>query len=275
MKGLAVGALALAGLLLAPDEMPAARADTPAAADGAPTALSYQIYFGGFKALAFEVEIGLSRDAYQLRLRGHTEGVVDWILDWTTEATTQGLVADGGLRPLRHSSESLLRGNRRDAALAFHPDGAIDTTVEPSAEADEREPVTAAEARGAFDPISAILIASRALGAQQSCDQRLPVYDGRRRYDLEFRDGGRELLKPSEYSSFSGEATLCLFRYIRIAGYQKSGGRWSNPRDVDRVYRAWLAPVAPGLPPLPVRIEAEGTFGDLIVHLVGTRRPEG
>ena len=89
-------------------------------------------------------------------------------------------------------------------------------------------------------------------------------------------DGGREVLQPSEYAAFSGEATLCLFRYIRIAGYQKPGSsRWSNPRDVERTHKVWLAPIAPGLPPLPVRIEAEGTFGTLLVHWIGPARPQG
>ena len=50
-------------------------------------------------------------------------------------------------------------------------------------------------------------------------------------------------------------------------------------RDHDRVYRTWLAPVVPGLPPLPVRIEAEGTYGTVLVHLTGTgsaaARPKG
>jgi hypothetical protein len=273
MKGLTAAWLALAVLPFA-SCVTVARADAPPTAQIAPVTLAYQVYFGGFKALAFETEIDLSPDGYQVHLHGHTEGVIDWILDWTTQAASQGRIADGRLRPLRHSTESLLHGNRRDTALTFRPDGGIDATVEPPATADEREPVSDAQTRGALDPISAILLASRRLARQDSCAQRVPVFDGRRRYDLAFSDGGHEVLKPNDYSSFSGEATLCLFRYVRIAGYQKKRDRWNHAEDVDRVYRVWMAPVAQGLPPMPVRIEAEGAFGALIVHLVGTHRAD-
>jgi hypothetical protein len=258
---------ALAGLLAGAGP---SRADAPSAA--APASLTYQVYFGGLRALALRAEIGVSGDFYRVRLEARTQGMIDWVVDWTARAWSEGAIRGGALQPARHVTESMMRGSRRDAALTFQPDGSIDTLVVPSAADDDREPVTPEQERGALDPISAVLIAARVVAAQHSCDQRLPVFDGRRRYDLEFRDGGREVLKASEYSNFSGEATLCLFRYVRIAGYQKTG-RWNNPRDHDRIYRTWLAPVVSGLPPLPVRIEAEGAFGTVLVHLVGTGQP--
>jgi hypothetical protein len=283
MAGRAAGVLALVLTVLAPGTLqaqapvgvPNGLAVAPGAFDNAPANLAYQLYFGGLKALALDVEIDLSSALYRVRLSAHTEGLIDWIVDWTAHSSSEGSVAGGALHPARHRTESILRGSRRDTTLAFQQDGSIDAAVEPPIDEDEREPVTAEQARGALDPISAVLIAARKVAAQGSCDQRVKVFDGRRRYDLAFSDGGPQVLQPTEYGSFSGPATLCLFRYIRIAGFQKPGGRWSNPRDEDRVYRVWLAPIVAGLPPLPVRIEAEGTFGDLIVHLVEAGRRAG
>lgn len=264
-------AAALAGWLAGAG---AAHADAPPAAASGPASLAYEVYFGGLRALALQAEVRLSPDGYRVRLEARTQGIIDWLFGWTAQAWSEGAIRDGAVEAARHVSESLVRGSRRDVALTFHRDGSIDAAVVPSAADDEREPVTLEEARGALDPISAVLIATRAVGARHSCAQRLPVFDGRRRYDLAFSDGGPDVLKPSEYSSFSGAATLCLFRYIRVAGYQKAG-RWNNPRDRDRVYRAWVAPIVPGLPPLPVRIEVEGTFGTMLVHLIATTRPQG
>jgi hypothetical protein len=242
-----------------------------------PVMLAYQVYFGGLKALALDATVDLAADRYRVRLDAHTEGFIDWLVGWTAEATSEGAIREAVVRPARHISRSVVHGTPRDVTLTFHTDGAIDAAVEPSAEADEREPVTSEQMRGALDPISAVLTAIRALGARarHSCAQRLPVFDGRRRFDLAFSDGGDARLASSPYGSFSGEATLCLFRYIRVAGYETSG-RWNNPHDRDRIYRVWLAPVVRGLPPIPVRIEAEGTFGLLIVHLVSVGgRPAG
>jgi hypothetical protein len=265
----------IVGLALAALVASGAAGPGRAAAPPAPASLAYQVYFGGLKALALEAEIDLSGvAAYRVRLNAQTQGIIDWLIGWTAHAWSEGTLVDASVRPARHVTTSTVRGTRRETSLTFRPDGAIEAVLEPPAEADEREPVSPEQERGALDPIAAVLIATRTLAATQSCDQRVPVFDGRRRYDLEFRDGGRDVLKPSEYSSFTGAATVCTFRYIRIAGYLKTG-RWNNPRDVDRVFRVWLAPVAPGLPPLPVRIEAEGAFGSVIVHLIGVGRPAG
>jgi len=233
---------------------------------GAPTTLAYQVYFGGLKTLALDAAIETAGDRYRVRLEAHTEGFIDWLIGWTARATSDGAILDDAVRPARHVNRSVVRGSRRDVTLTFRADGAIDATVEPSAEADAREPVTPAQMHGALDPISAVLAATRTLGVRHSCAQRLPVFDGRRRFDLAFSDGGGTVLAPSAYGSFSGKATLCLFRYIPVAGFQAS--RRGDGRD--RVYRVWLAPVVDGLPPLPVRIEADTAFGLVIVHLVGS-----
>jgi hypothetical protein len=262
-----LGALALAAGLLAPA---AARADAAASAR-----LGYQVYFGGLQALALQVDLGVSDTGYRVALHAHTEGVIDWLFGWTAQASSEGRLADGTPRPLRHDAESQWHGNHRSVALTFHDDGTVAAAVEPSAADDEREPVTPAQTTGTLDPISALLAATQALATQHSCAQHVKVFDGRRRFDLVFSDGGSALLKPTEYGSFSGAATVCRFRYVRVAGFQKPGGRWGNPRDADSVYQVWLAPVLPGLPPVPVRIEVEGTFGSLIVHLVEAVRPAG
>jgi hypothetical protein len=272
-----LGALACATALALAILVPgAARADAGKEAEiraGEPASLAYEVYFGGVRALTMQADISLTGAQFQVQLSARTRGIADWIFDWIAQASTDGSVTEGILRPGRHDSVSTLRGKRREVSLTFQPDGAITARTVPPVEEDEREPVTPEQQRGAVDPLSALLILAQDIGAGRGCDRTLPVFDGRRRYDLAFRNGGQEILKPSEYTVFSGDATLCLFNYNRIAGYQKPGERWSNPKDFERTYRTWVAPIVPGLPPLPVRIEAEGTFGTVLVHLVGIGRP--
>jgi hypothetical protein len=253
--------------LAAPLAVPlAARAATAGAPDdGLPVAetaqLDYAVYFGAVETIAIETRLALSDVGYQISLRGHTTGMLDWLLDWRMDAETRGSLATG-LQPERHLAEVHQHGRLREVALRFAHDGAIDATVAPSPEADDREPVPPALRRGALDPMSAVLLLART-----GCGRTVPVFDGRRRYDLEMADGGAVVLQPGEHGPYGGAARLCEFRFKPIAGYQKDGAR-----DAARHYRGWLASALPGFPPVPVRVEAEGWFGFVAIELQRWRR---
>jgi hypothetical protein len=111
-----------------------------------------------------------------------------------------------------------------------------------------------------------VLAVLLALATTDDCHRTVPVFDGRRRYDLELFGGGHETLTPRAHGRYGGEATRCDFRLKPIAGYQKTGSRRQGANE-ERTYHGWVAPALPGLPPIPVRIEADGVFGFIAVEL--------
>ena len=150
--------------------------------------------------------------------------------------------------------------------LDWDEEGGLAARVEPAAEEEGREPVPPALLAGALDPLSAVVGELARPGAAGACTGSVPVYDGRRRYDLTFRQAGRRMLGDSGYSAYAGEAVVCEVGVELLAGRSRedrNDGR-ARPRPPSRVM---LAPVVEGLPPLPVRIEAEGRLGPLVLHL--------
>lgn len=219
------------------------------------------------EAIVLDVAVKLSDATYRIDLKAHTTGVADFLFDWALIAEADGRLADGGVRPDHYLSDVLQRGRKRDVTLRFASDGAITAAIEPPPESDDREPVTPEQRRGAIDPASAVLAVLRALAAVDDCHWTVPVFDGRRRYDLELLDGGHETLTPGDHGRYGGEATRCDFRFKPIAGYQKTGSRRQGANE-ERTYRGWVAPALPGFPPIPVRIEANGVFGFIVVELL-------
>jgi Protein of unknown function (DUF3108) len=236
-----------------------------------PASLAYTAYLGGvaFGAMAFDV--ALAEDAYALGFRMRTEGFLGWLLPWSQSVRASGEVA-GGLRPRWLRSDGLWRGRARHIEIVFAPEGATVASADPAIDSEDRDPVPLEATRGATDLMSAIVEVARGLDQGLLCDRRVPVFDGRRRYDVLFAHGGPETLPQSAYAPIAGEATRCSFQFELIAGGLRtaSGTRLVAP---DAVSRVWFKRVGHDLPPIPVRLETDTNFGTLVIHLTRVGAP--
>lgn len=264
-------ALLAAGLSLPllPLAAPAAKAE--------PLKATYRVFVGGVTALDVDATLEVTGDRYRIAVSAVTGGTIGRLFTWKTESQSDGHRQGDDLRPASHRQSSQFRGEPRNVTLTYGPQGDVSATVTPPPETDDREPVPPALQRGTLDPLSAVLDLLIAVGASERCDRSLPVFDGRRRYDMMFTEVGRRIVDPSRYSVFSGVAQQCRVSYRPVAGYGKSGptGRFwqrSNPADRPPV-DLWLAPLAAGYPPLPVRLETDSDFGSVVVHLTGVTPP--
>lgn len=247
----------------------------------APLTARYRVHVGGIAVLDATVRLDLTDRAYRIDVTAENGGFLAKILPWKTDSHSEGVRESGGLRPLRHRQSSVFREKPRSVALDYAADGALTATVLPPPQEDDRAPVPPDLQRGALDPLSAGLLALLAVGDGNACARTVLVFDGRRRYDLRFDPGGMRPLAASRYSIFSGVAQECRLSVIPIAGQAKSSSAltafWRrdddpSPRPAGPPTDLWLAPLLPGAPPLPVRMESDSAFGAVVIHLIGLTR---
>ena len=86
-------------------------------------------------------------------------------------------------------------------------------------------PVTKEQLEGVLDPMSGAFLFARIptirTATSKVCDQTLPVFDGRQRFDLMItpkRSGQRA--KRNSSTGYAGPAVICRVKFIPIAGYQ-------------------------------------------------------
>ncbi|WP_298376876.1 DUF3108 domain-containing protein [Azospirillum sp.] len=247
----------------------------------APVTASYRVHVGGIAVLDATILLDLTDQAYRIDLTAQNGGFLAKILPWKTLSRSDGAIQADRLIPARHSQSSVFREKPRSVALTYEADGRVAATVTPPPEEDDRPPVPESLRRATYDPLSAGLLLVLAAGRGETCARVVPVYDGRRRYDMRFDNGGTRPLAPSRYSMFSGLAQECRASIIPIAGQAKpSSGPSFWRRDDDATPRppggpptdVWLAPVLPDAPPLPVRLETDSAFGAVVIHLTGVAR---
>lgn len=259
--------LACAGLLLASGPLRAADSAPPA---GRVMDLSYEVYLGGMHIFSMDVDMALRPDGYSVAAAGGTRGMIGWIYKWDVKVAAEGQDQAGDIRPLVYQSALDWQKNPRVTRLAFTGNGAYDVqrTPPPEPDPDDDNSLPSQLPENTVDPLSLAVVATRALAANGQCAQTLPVFDGKRRYDLTIKDLGEATIAPNRYSIYHGPATRCGFTMERISGFNKKYSRsrqWDA--DSDAPPTIWMAQVHEGVPPVPVRYEGAIALGNMVVHL--------
>lgn len=259
--------IVLLGLVLLPA---VGRADTmPASpASGGQGQLSYDAYVAGLHVFTAQADVAIAARSYAVSLSYRTSGLYGALVRGDLHSVVEGRFIGDRPQPERFFSSGWWRGGPRETLIDY-ADGAplIRTLVPPNAS--EREPVPAAMAQGAAEPLSAVAMLVRQLADTGRCDGAAKLFDGRRLSEISVRTAGPERLDPEGRSIFGGTAMRCDFEGRQLAGFL---------RDADASARrpqrgtAWLAPVLPGSPPMPVRLSFHlGFLGDVTMYLTGVK----
>jgi hypothetical protein len=196
-------------------------------------------------------------DTYSASARFTASGLAALFTDADIEAGVSGYRTGAELQPWRYNHLNHASSKNRTVGIDF-PDGVATPNIDPPFGNMGEPPATDEERAGARDPISALL--SMGLGAVAEdgshCNGRIPVFDGRARYNLRFEDGGRKDIRTR---AWRGEAIICLAYYEPIAGYEAD--EFPSAEDIAEPIVFWLAPVNDGQMLIPVKIRTNAGFG--------------
>ena len=263
-------ALGLAALAVLAAPAAASEEEAPQSATAAIQAtvmeLEYEVYAGGMKALEVEMEIALGETRYRSSFDAEIAGPYAWFMDFKLRSSVEGLRDDSAVQPAYFITEAFKKDRlKRRVEITYLENGSLETLVEPEPDEDNRDDIPESLRLGTFDPLSAVMMLTEAVALQGNCDAVVPVFDGRRRFDLTAEDLGPAQIDANRYQIFEGEARHCLVKFERVTGFKKGemGVESSYPDNIS----VFLAPVEAGLPPVPVRMEMDHKYGALRAHL--------
>ncbi|GAB5469875.1 MAG: hypothetical protein Kilf2KO_29050 [Rhodospirillales bacterium] len=263
--------LALA-LLLAP--APALAEETALLpTPGAKLALDYEVYKGGFHLLDIGMDLNLGQPGrYEAGLDAVLVGAPALIFSYRLDMKIAGERQGGVFTPnlFRQDVDNGRKKKKEWMELAFDARGVPQVTGDPLPAKEDRPTVTSERRRGALDPLSGVLDVVGKIAAQGDCNVEASVFDGRRRFDVVSQDAGMKTLPASSINIYSGPARLCELSVRPLAGYRFDG---RDKKSLPRVIDVYMAPPAPGLPELPVRMVARSDWGAVLVHLVKVADP--
>lgn len=238
--------LALLGAALA--TLPPARAADPEARGAAPVTLVMQGWWGGTKAADILLTASDGSERWRGSMQIRSAGIIHWLTGVETDIEGEGRVTRGALLPddyrqhvtsyksermveLAFSGEPPLGRRLRDERIRVDPSATHDPEAVPDLPEEQR--------RDTIDPLAAILgLGHRALAGESRFT--LPVYDGRRRYDLAVQVAGHRRVPIDGHDRDVIAVNLVMHP---IAGFNRYHLRWWT----NAAFTAALDP-ATGLP---------------------------
>lgn len=184
---------------------------------------AYDFYVGGMSIGRVEISAGIEDGAYRARAVMQTEGLLDMMLRGRMEASARGAGdAPADFEPEHYTTTYSSRmdgrtmeidwAERRPAALhADPPFETRDYDVDPLAQ------------DGTLDPVSGLAAVFLPGETGEICNRTIPIFDGRRRFDLILAPPGDERdTERAPTPDWPAPLIRCMGVYERIAGFEPS-----------------------------------------------------
>ena len=238
------------------------------AASGDNFNLSYEIYAGGVLALSLDSKADVRGTDYTISATAHANGVLNFILRFAMQAVTSGRILPDRNQPDLYHDETELRWSHRSIDMVWDQAGNPTATTVPPPQDDDRAPVPADMLVGATDLMSAML---RRATSSDPCTGSDHIFDGRRRFDLNYEPAGEAVLAANQYSAYAGPAMVCKIKMVRLAGAQRNTDAEDRKYDNEPIV-IWLTPLkrSDGSRTyyIPVRLNAANRWGDIVGHVI-------
>lgn len=226
---------------------------------------NYSISVARIPVGSASVTLDLGADTYAITAQGSAGAVLRLVASGDGTLAARGTIKDGKASPLSFTSKTSQDDDTLEVAMTFE-DGAVKelkaSAPQPS---DDRLELTDAHRRGVLDPLSALLIpAAPGDGLTEgACRRTLPVFDGRRRFDLQLAFKRMEKVRADK--GYAGPVVVCTMTLVPIAGHRASSTMMKYLAD-GRDMEIALAPV-PGTRMLaPFRVTIVNMLGNLVLQ---------
>jgi hypothetical protein len=242
-----------------------AGADQPAE-PGSQIQVALSLYAGGISFGKMDLDTTLKGTEYRSVANFQTSGMVNAFWQAEIQATSSGKIGGKTLQPGLYDSFDINRTGRRQEVSLTYENGAPKLYADPVYSTNGFE-VKAEEQKNTLDPLSALTYIVSGVAAEPSnpCSLTAPVFDGRRRYNIEMTKVKDTDVK-MDNGLYAGKATLCQIKYRALAGMRPGVLRKAN--EGFPAVNAWIVsfPVAGGHSvAVPVRIWADTQYGQLSV----------
>jgi hypothetical protein len=202
----------------------------------------YQISWLGTHVGDFRIKSAITARQYSLQASAELS-VFFGTFSWQGATTSSGLMTANGPVPQNYTFKYATNDKRESVELKFQKRMVQDILINPPQFPGARHvPITAAHLQNVVDPLSAIVLLSQArLSHGEACNKRLPIFDGKIRYDLVLSPKGTRAVGSS--GKLHGTAYVCSVHFVPIAGHKMGKAGEAEVASGNTGIEVWLVPV--------------------------------
>jgi hypothetical protein len=225
----------------------------------------YSVSVAGLTVGKSDVEVMIGSAEYTSAANGRASGLLRALLTGEGTLGARGAVVDGRLVPASFSAKTAGDDETSSVTMTIEGGDVKEVTAETSAPDAERVALTADHRKGIVDPLSALLIEVGGTGdlvAAEACRRTLPIFDGRRRFDLGLSFKRIDRVKAAK--GYAGPAVVCAVAFKAIAGHRVGSAlvKYLDGREVELT----LAPIAGTRLLAPFRLTVFSMLGNIVVE---------
>lgn len=207
----------------------------------------------------------ISAGSYTASAAGRASGILAVLVSGVGKIAVRGVAADGRLQPSSFTSTMERDGEKHVLRMALDGGNVKELIIEGPPPESDRVPVSDAHRRGIVDPLSALMLPSAGNDAfaAENCQRMLPIFDGRRRFDLKLAFKRVDKVKADK--GYQGPALVCAMTFQPIAGHRASSPLLKYLLE-SRDKEVWFVPVAGTRQLAPFRLLISNFLGNMVLH---------
>jgi hypothetical protein len=224
------------------------------------------LYAGGITLGKMDLDATIRGSDYRAVSNLTTSGVVNAFWQAEIQATSSGKVGPEFQPGLYDSFDIGHSGKRQEVSLSYGKDAAPRLYADPVYSTTGYE-VKPEEQKGTLDPLSAVMYIVSGAGADPAnpCGLVAPVFDGRRRYNIEMTKV-RDIQIKMDNGLYQGPGLLCRIKYRQLAGFKP---RVIKQNESFPIINAWVATFPSAVRgrsyAVPLRVWADTPYGVVAV----------
>ena len=169
-------------------------------------------YLSGFKVGKSNAKLDLNHSHYELIVSSSTTGLTKILFPWKQEIKIFGRINNNTLLPSSYIINDLRESNKSGHMnIIYENNYPVIKSALPNIENDTRRDKVSKELLfNTIDPVNSIISFGVLSGLSNSCAHEIPVFDGRRRFNLKYT-----LIEKKN------DTIKCKLTIIRLSGYSK------------------------------------------------------
>lgn len=172
---------------------------------------------GAFDASKTRFAYTFTPNEYQVCSSVQTNGFFNTVYPFQADYQTSGKLMDGKMIARNYGYTSKSRFNTRGKQVVYNEKGEPQYQIATkNGKSKKREFTPSPRPADTFDLQTVLAKLAKQYNDVGFCDSQMSVYDGKRWFDVVFKDEGKELLPENEHLFLKGEAAKCSLRIDKI-----------------------------------------------------------
>lgn len=232
----------------------------------------YEVYAGGIHAVETKLTMKFDDDDYNVFMEAGTRGWLKALAPWDGTFESAGAKKDKDFFPTFHKSVATWAGEEEINDFKYKDGNLVSFMIDEYDKEPDYPELDPKLTLNTTDILSAALKMMQNVGGGTPCDSKADIYDGKRRFEVSFKDRGEEIMPQSRYNGFAGTARVCEVEVT------PKGGQWHNKprgwlsiqeqgRQLGSLPIVWLAKMDNHGYAIPVKVQVKTEYGTLMMHL--------